>query len=746
MQRTGLAIAALGVSEASFALMCDRYQQALAQPNRRKLALLIGINQYPEQVCDSSVTKGSVLNGCLTDVDLQRELLLHRFGFQPADIVTLTDLEATRDAIETTFFEHLGQAQAGDTVIVHISGLGSGVRLTDEGDGIKRSIVPVDGLLPSDDSPIVRDVMEDTLALMVRSLRTPQVTTVLDLSYVDLAPPLQGSLRVRSRPNVPVGQLLEAERSLQTRLRNQLRLASSVTAPELFSGVLLTASGLDQSALEGQWEGFSAGLFTYALTQHLWETTAPLRSIISLASTDLHVWAGDRQQPRLVSSNYPDQTIQPYFLSSVVEGVDGAIASVDETGTVAQIWLGGLPAAVLEQYGAGSVLTLAESAQSRHTNPRAGLDRLLQVRSREGVMVKASLLGTEANSVDALPLQVGQLVQERVRLIPRNVGLTVALDASLERIERVDATSAFASSRVAVIAAGEQAADVLFGKAPSDLRALSASLTPEAIASDALPEGGTRATTKGGYGLFYPSHAVRSGTLSDTDEAVKTAITRLTPQLRTLLAVKLLRLMTNIDTSRVGVRATLDLLTPQPQVLALRETLRAQTSSPKGLTRSPDAALPVVTRGSSIQVQLLNDGKVPLYYMMVGLNSAGQAIAFFPSAGTDATSNASPQAIAPGTTATLPPWVVQNQAGLSELHFVVSHNPLTQGMTTLQTANPGAQPQTILALNSPVKVVQALLQDLHRSSQLPAGLEPPSDAYALDVNTYAVFSFTYQVV
>ena len=60
LQRSGRAIAALGLSEAGLAALVDRYGQALAAPTRRKLALLVGINQYPESVCDFAA-KGSAL-------------------------------------------------------------------------------------------------------------------------------------------------------------------------------------------------------------------------------------------------------------------------------------------------------------------------------------------------------------------------------------------------------------------------------------------------------------------------------------------------------------------------------------------------------------------------------------------------------------------------------------------------------------------------------------------------------------
>jgi hypothetical protein len=80
------------------------------------------------------------------------------------------------------------------------------------------------------------------------------------------------------------------------------------------------------------------------------------------------------------------------------------------------------------------------------------------------------LLATVADNYQ--PIQVGQLVQEAIRVLPRNLGLTVALDVHLERIERVDATSAFANipSVSSVVVAGEQPADYLFGKVQEEAR------------------------------------------------------------------------------------------------------------------------------------------------------------------------------------------------------------------------------------------------------------------------------------
>ncbi|MEO0854193.1 MAG: caspase family protein, partial [Cyanobacteria bacterium J06648_11] len=90
---------------------------ALAATSGRKLAVLVGIDRYPSPL--------SPLQGCSTDVQLQRELLIHRFGFADADIVILKDAEATRDRIEDAFLTHLVErADATDAVFFHFSGHG----------------------------------------------------------------------------------------------------------------------------------------------------------------------------------------------------------------------------------------------------------------------------------------------------------------------------------------------------------------------------------------------------------------------------------------------------------------------------------------------------------------------------------------------------------------------------------------------------------------------------------------------
>lgn len=118
---TGSILASLGISECRIIKQGNRYAQVLAQDTPRKLALLVGINKYP------NTPRSSDLYGCVTDVEMQQELLIHRFGFKKSDILSLTsdeslDKQPKRNNILTAFEEHLiKQAKPGDVVVFHLT-------------------------------------------------------------------------------------------------------------------------------------------------------------------------------------------------------------------------------------------------------------------------------------------------------------------------------------------------------------------------------------------------------------------------------------------------------------------------------------------------------------------------------------------------------------------------------------------------------------------------------------------------
>lgn len=844
-------MAALGVSQTGIALAARRYGQALAKPEPRRLALLIGINQYPENVCDYDPSRGAALAGCLTDVNLQRSLLQHRFGFRPDDIVSLTDQNATRSAIEEAFQNHLiKQAAPGDVVVFHFSGLGSRVQLIEQEPKVRNSLVPVDGTLPTEDSPVINDLMEETLALMLRSLPTENVVTFLDLSYAEPRESLRGSLKIRSRPSAPSGSLSDAEQELQEHFlrrgrgsreqsRQQWRLGQ---AP----GLLLKAAKEPQIAAEGQWSGFSAGLFTYALTQQLWWMTdaTPLNISVSLAGGKVEQVAGNQQQPVFGGQKSTPQRLasHPFKPESNVNA-DGVIVAADPNTSAIQVSLVGLPATVLENYGVNSLLQLmpqpdaptsseaasdtsfrspssSKAAIAQDNQPRVddldstadnatvveegdtsphsstsaaetaqlkrqpdadspaiekvatsmaataaqakaeGLGVMLQVRSRDGTRCKTKIYNRAASTPTP---QVGQYVQEYVRLLSKNISLVVALDAQLERIERVDATSALSNiPRISSVIAGEQPADFLFGRAQVET-SIAMSIDPDAYAMAIAQSSDSGESSQGGYGLFYLSRSAIPNTLVESEEAVKTAVNRIAPQLRTLLAAKLLRLTDNQGSSQLGVRATLEMLAPQERILMQQTTVRAPWDAPESRLAalfSPEGKVPAIPIGSHIQYRLQNYSDRPVYCALLGLDSGGNAIAIYPAAvngnrSESSSSSFSESIIPPGEILTVPQpaisaeWIVSGPVGLAETYIVCSRSPLKRTAIALSKAmRPMGSLRQLSILSDPANIVQAVLSDLNEASltDLPPNIDIPSDTYALNAHSWATLSFIYRVV
>ena len=84
-----------------------------------KRAFLVGINDYPGSSND--------LAGCVNDTENLRTLLQKKFGFEASGMRTLTDKQATREAILEGLGNLVGKSEAGDTLVFHYSGHGSQV-------------------------------------------------------------------------------------------------------------------------------------------------------------------------------------------------------------------------------------------------------------------------------------------------------------------------------------------------------------------------------------------------------------------------------------------------------------------------------------------------------------------------------------------------------------------------------------------------------------------------------------------
>ncbi len=715
LQQAGRVLAAIGISEALWLPLGSRYLQALAQPTARKLALLVGVDKYPD----------SPLHGCVTDVEMQRELLIYRFGFVPSDILTLTDAQATRDNIETAFVTHLTQqAKPGDVVVFHFSGCGSRVSLGESPGKMHNSLVPADDVLPLLANRAVNDILEETLLLLMRSLATENAIAILDTSYHYRGFPTNGNFRIRSRPRPTIGEPGLAELTFAEDLRSRPNLRPGAT--------VLAASADSQLAAEQEWNGFSAGLFTYALTQTLWWATPASSFSVSFsrAAGTVEQMAGLSQQPQILNldlTTAPAVNFSNLIFNSPAS--DGAVTAVEEGGKTVQLWLGGLSPSVLECCG-GSVFAVDSSEGAR-----------LLLRGRTGISAKAQVL--DGSALTDGQLTVGELVREEIRVLPRNIGLTVALDSGLERIERVDATSAFATVPQVSAVGSEQLADFRFGRVPETT--LSETVSPH-----------EPALIQSRYGLFSLAQMLIPDTEGDGGEAVKVAVQRLTPQLKALQAGKLLRLTVNEGSSRLKVRAVLATTAPQARAVAQREPVRAggdyrlePLSGESEKSASPHILS--LTEGSRVRYRLYNDSDRPVYFAVFCSDSGGR-LSVLGAEGKDSVAGMS-RAIAPGENLTLPAaggsgWAVSGSIGLAETLIIFSESSFDRTLAAIEAEMQQTRDaQPIRVLVNPLNVARAVLEDLHAAS-IPgvqkAGIS--TDDLALDVNVWATLSFVYRVV
>jgi len=741
LQQASLALAALGLGGTTLLAGSGSYYQALAKSTRRKLALLIGINQYPERAIDPILAQDIVLRGCLTDVELQRQLLVHRFGFQPVDILTLTNQDATRAAILEAIDQHLvQQARSEDVVLLHFSGYGSQVRLDYNPSHTQVAWVTVDSRLPSEEKPALADLLEAEIIDRLQSLATPNLTTVIDAGSQDAGYLRWGNGKVRSRPTVPTGALPNPFSGNPDRLTE---------APPPWPGLLLRAGEPGHLVLETQWNGFSAGLFTYALTQSLWEAQPDPnpKVLIRRLGDRLYQWTGPDQQP-VFSESLLKAGPTAYTLPVQIPNADGVVLPAAEDERPLSLWLGGINPEVLRYLQPGARLLMrSAAADSGGVALAKATDAVeLQLESRTGLKGIAKRVDTAA----PLPA-TAQPLYEKVRLLPQTIELVVALDSQLQRVERVDATSALSAIPfVASIAVGERKADCLFGRLPvGPVSTLTAAL-PGAPEATTLAKLGSDKPPESSYGLFTPNRTLVPGTMLPKEEAVKTAINRLTPNFQFLLAQKLIRLTQNRTASWLGVTAALEALQPKAIPLLQQQTER---SSSNGLLSaalgkvSPSQPMGLDTVDLSRDTRLLyrvaNRSDQPLYLLVVSFDSRSEcsALMVFPQSATgQETDNALRPALAPRQTQTIPSqgngWGIPGAVTNAETYLIFSVQPLQRCLEVLGTTNPL---QTDLQrVSQPLKLAQALLRDLHSDGTT-------GDVYALRQDQWATFRFNYTV-
>ncbi|MBV9387204.1 MAG: caspase family protein [Chroococcidiopsidaceae cyanobacterium CP_BM_ER_R8_30] len=723
-----------GLSQLNILRQGNRYGKVLAQGTPgRKLALLVGINGY--QAADVAALKG-----CITDTQMQQELLVNRFGFNPKDILILTDLtkeKPTRQVILTAFEEHLiKQAQPGDIVVFHFSGHGSRVKDIDcdAADCLNSTLVPSDYSLPDREGQ-VQDIMGHTLFLLMKALKTDNVTVVLDSCYSGGGK--RGNVIVRSReikdsPFRP----LPAEIEYQQQWLSKLKLSEAEFKQQrktgIARGVVITSAKHNQEAADAPFSDFYAGAFTYLMTRYLWQQTSSesVSSAIanigrSTTSTSSNV--GNIQEPEFESKLSPNNEQSPiYFVNRQTPSAEAVVTEV--TGKQIKFWLGGVDSQSLSAFEQDAIFTWIDV--NGHEQG------LVQLDSRTGLVGQGRLI----KAYSLKPFLTGALLQERVRGIPSNLTLRIGLDPSLGKSTEQAKQALQAIKRIEPLPLQQEEVQYILGRITDTYRRI---LQQNKVHE--LPEIGS-------VGLFLPNlTSIVPGSFGKAEETVTDGVKRLQAKLKSLLAAHIVKLVLNPGSSKLKVAASLMLMNNTSAIVAQSFTVRGGGSNqainqptPIPATNSKQLHL-----GQKIQFQIQNNEDHNLYVSVLVINPDGEIDVIFPNnwtAAEDAT------LIGAGQLLRIPDskdsFTLSIEAtGIGEALILASRTPLRKALKALQTtaSGRGLDRGPVPLDEEPIAVMSTLLDDLNENRSL-IGVEPKPGVYGVDTSQLAALSITFEVI
>jgi hypothetical protein len=731
LQVAGATLAALGINQWDIQHQGHRYGRVLAQGTPgRKLALLVGINDYQaSDVVD--------LKGCHNDIEMQRQLLVHRFGFNPKDILMLTDKQPpsqqpTRQNILTAFEDHLiQQAKSGDVVVFHFSGHGSQVRDVDcdEPDCQNSTLVPLNYSLP-DQQGQVQDIMGHTLFLLMKALKTDNITVVLDSCYSGGGK--RGNVIVRSRTlgDTPF-QPVPAELVYQHQWLSKLNLSDTAFKQErrtgVAKGVVIASARRDQEAVDVAFPDFYAGAFTYLLTRYLWQQTGgePVSRVIANVGRSTYITAGKIQQPELEFKPLRGISEPPiYFTSRQLPSAEAVVTQIQ--GNQVMLWLGGIESESLTAFEKDATFSLVDAA---------GRDQgLVQLEARNGLVGKGKLLQVNSHST----LQAGMLLQERIRSIPTNVTLKIGLDPTLGN-ETAQAQQALQSLRqIEALALQQGEVHYILGRINATYRQR---LQQNKVAD--LPAVGC-------VGLFLPNLVeIVPESFGAAQESVKDAIVRLRPKLESLLAARMIKLVLNAASSRLNVTASLRLMHDATAIVAKSFTIRGSKEIQATDYPAPTRSTKQLQLGQEIQFQIQNKEAFDLYITVLVLSAKGEIDIVFPNTWS-ATEDAA--RVAAGQTQLIPQpgqdqfELTVEQTGIGEALVIASRAPIRKALKALQDLaarrqlRRGPMPVDL----EPVAVIAQLLDDLN-VTRSPSSSRETKSVNQLDATKLAALSITFEV-
>jgi Caspase domain len=604
LQFSGATFASIGLSQLDFFTQAQQHNRVLAQSSSgRKYALLIGINQYDD-------LQIAALQGCITDVEMQYNLLRYRYGFAPEDIRILTNEtpeKPTRANILKAFEEHLiAQVKPGDIAVFHYSGHG----------GLAEDPQPIDPksqtngtLIPMDCRLNARnDIMGRTLFLLSKQIQTDAFTMVLDSCHSGGG--VRGNTTVRAlrvgRSQEPIAKPSPAELEYQEAQLKKLGLSptefTKLRIAGIAKGVAIGSAQKEQLAVDAKFAGFHAGALTYLLTRYLWQnpiTQEPLSDTfgrLALITREVAADSSNVQVP--IKEVAPGKSFdqQPvYQMSANRPNAEGVVTKVADTKTI-EFWLGGISSSSLAAYQPGSLFSLIDAQ-----------GKVVGEIKQTG---QSGLVGYGVLNQGNLPT-AGTLLREKLRNIPSDMPLKVAISPEIQA-NRNELKSELAKiSNIQIVEVNALGSGgVIIGPLTDRIR----------------QEASTRSINisepPGSIGLLSANESAIAESFGRLDESPQRIASRLKPKLKALLARQFLRQVLNGNASQLKVDVGFQTKEGKDiQVLASTNTGSSSVSKPAESIKA----------GSRFDISVTNKESVPIYMAAISIGSTGEMVILYPS-------------------------------------------------------------------------------------------------------------------
>jgi Caspase domain/Domain of unknown function (DUF4384) len=744
LQSAGSALTALGVNQLDIQHNSWRYAKVMAQSTPRKLALLVGINAYPD----------APLNGCINDAYLQRELLIYRFGFNPKDILLVTDetnIKPTRAGILQAFEEHLiKQAKPGDVVVYHFSGHGSQVFDPESGaaDQLNSTFVPIDReISTSAKRTIVSDMMGETLFLLMSALPTENVAVVLDSCHSGGGK--RGNLTIRAIDGGAKVNPSPRERTYQEEWLSKLGKSRQWLKQErqksIAKGIVIASAARNQLAADTPFDGFFAGAFTYVMTQYLWQATGDeqISSILANVARSTTRISTTRQIPEFeVKQDSNNDKKTAYFTKHQLPSAEAVITKL--SGKSVELWLGGIESQSLPAFNKNALFSILDNQ-----GKNVGTVRLESRNPQNGLIAQ----GTLAETSQPNAIKPGLILQEQARAIPNDFKLRIGLDESLGTDKLTASQELARLNRIEAMSVGQTEVQYILGR------------MTEANYQELQQRKFADIPPIGSLGLYAPGLDLIPGSFGTAKETVTAAINRLKAKFRSLLAARLVKLTLNADSSKLKVSALMKLLDSQSgkplDVAASAFTVRGSTASSSQLPANikPNlieiaGGIPQLPLGTRVQFLVENKESKDLYVSLLVITPEGEMIVLFPNTWAATTDAA---LIKAGETRQIPeagkdPFkiTVGKPLGTVEVLIIASANPLREALKKLQAiAESRGQRGGPLPLESDATgVIDDLLGDFSRGTREDRSLYASVDPTVRSVDTaqLAALSITFRAV